>query len=307
MDASLRASARPRGADEGAGLIPSTVIVPLDGSPAAEAALPLARMLASTFGAALQRVTVEPGPDDSIGVVSADDEARFVLQGEGVGDALLAHLGRQDGPLLCLATRARGGLHRRLTGNLVDHVVAGSRCPVLVVGPGVEDETFAGPPATILVAASDHLPPGSAELAGRWAMAMDADVVVATVLPPTAAGPSGGRALGSLVQRVERPGVGHGFLGGVASSPAGPGDPLLGPLMEELAGLGIASQATVLTGGTVATSLLAYAEALPAPVLLVAPVGERDGRIPGDVTHQLLQRSRWPVVASVGTPADPAA
>ena len=304
MDASLRISARPRGADVGAGSGPLTVAVPLDGSPAAEAALPLARMLAGTFGAALQRVTVEPGAVDAVGVVSVEGEASFVLRGEGVGDALLRHLERQAAPLLCLATRARGGLHRRLTGNLVDHVVAGARCPVVVVGPGAQGEVLTQPPATILVAASDHLPPGSAELAGRWAMAMDADVVVATVLPPAAAGPLTGRQPSAP---VERSGIGGGFLGGVASFPAGPNDPLLGPLMEELAGLGIASQATVLTGGTVATSLLAYAEALPAPVLLVAPVGERDGRIPGDVTHQLLQRSRWPVVASVGTPADPAA
>ena len=297
MGTRLHGTTEPGRASGSARWSPLTVAVPLDGTPTSAAGLPLARMLARTFGAALQRVTVEVGSGDAVGVVSVDGEAQFVLRGSGVGDALLSHLARQPVPLLCLATRARGGLHRRLTGNLVDHVVARSDCPIVVVGPGAQGEDLGSPPATILLAASDHLPAASTALAATWAMAMDADVVVATVLPPTGYADVASRA---AFTGAGRPSGSDGFLGGVASFSAGPNDALLGPLVGALGQQGIASTGVILTGGTVATSLLAYAEALPGPVLLVAPVGDRDGRVPGDVTHQLLQRSRWPVVASLG-------
>ncbi len=280
-----------------AGLAPSAVVVPVDGSDVATTALPVARWLGAAFGAPLQRVAVEIGPGDPVGRVDTDGEVEYVLHGDGVGTALTAHLAAHPGALLCMATRARGGLHRRLGGNLVDHLVASAAAPMVVVGPGCGEKELARPPATILLAASDHLPLGSAELCARWAFSLAADVVVATVLSPAAADgapqPRIRRDLGWR-QRSE------GYLGGIASFPAGENDPVLAPLVREMAEHGIAGTASILTGGTVATSLLAYAETLPPPVLLVAPVGERDGRIPGDVTHQLLQRSRWPVVASLG-------
>lgn len=280
-----------------AGLAPAAVVVPLDGSAAATAALPVARWLGGALGAPVQRVTVETGPGDPLGLVDADGEVEYLLHGEGVGAALIDHLAAQTGGLVCMATRARGGLLRHLGGNLVDHLVASGAAPMVVVGPECVDEHLATPPATILLAVSDHLPGGTARMCARWAMALDAAVVVATVLAPALAGdvPTGGIDADARWSRVR-----GGFLGGIASFPAGENDALLGPIVRELADVGIASTASILTGGTVATSLLAYAETLPGPVLLVAPVGDRDGRIPGDVTHQLLQRSRWPVVASLG-------
>ncbi len=294
MDISLQPTAVPAGAR----LTPSTIVVPLDGTAAADVSLPVARWLCAAFGADLQRVTVETsGIEDPVGLVDDDGEVEYVLHGSGVGTALIAHLAQQPGALVCMASRARGGLQRRLSGNLVDHLVAGGSAPMVVVGPGCAQEVAGTPPATILLAASDHMPAGSAQLCGRWAMAMDADVTVATVLPPVGAGvpPHPRRREGP----GRRPGS-DGFLGGVASFPAGDNDPLLGPLVRTLARAGIASQAVTLAGGTVATALLAFAETLPPPVLIVAPVGDRDGRIPGDITHHLLQRSRWPVVASLG-------
>ncbi len=278
-------------------LTPATVVVPTDGTATAQAALPVARWLCAAFDADLARVTVATGAHDAVGLVDAEGAVDLVLHGSSVAAALGDHLDQQPGALVCMASRARGGLHRRLNGTLVDELIDGGAAPVVVVGPGWEVEAVASPPATILVAASEELPAGAAQLSGRWAMAMDADVVVATVLPPVAAGGHG------EPRRQEMAGGRHaeeGFLGGVTSFPAGEQDPLLGPLVRELADGGIASAAVSLVGGTVATSLLAFAESLPPPVLIVAPVGQREGRIPGDVTHQLVQRSRWPVVASLG-------
>ena len=330
MDVSLRHDPAP----EGAYLTPSSIVVPLDGSAAAETGLLVARWLSATLPASVQRVTVETGPDDPVALVEDDGGVEYVLHGDSVAAALSEHLERQPGSLLCMASRARGGLYRRLSGNLVDQLVASGAAPMVVIGPGCEGGSLATPPATLLLAASHNLPAAAAELCGRWAMAMDADVVVATVQPPVAAGASRGggerqaagasRGGGGRPPAVEvsrgvggRPAAGvsrgarlreravpqlpsNGFLGGVTSFPAGERDALLGPLVRHLDRHGVASEAYNLMGGTVATSMLAFAESLRPPVLIVAPVGDRDGRIPGDVTHQLLQRSRWPVVASLG-------
>ena len=293
MDVSLRHDPAP----EGAYLTPSSIVVPLDGSAAAETGLLVARWLSATLRASVQRVAVETGLDDPVALVEDDGEVEYILHGDSVAAALTEHLERQPGSLLCMASRARGGLYRRLSGNLVDHLVASGAAPMVVIGPGCEGESLATPPATLLLAASHNLPAAAAELCGRWAMAMDADVVVATVPPAVAAGASRGAR---LRERAVRPLPSNGFLGGVTSFPAGERDALLGPLVRHLDGHGVASEAYNLVGGTVATSLLAFAESLRPPVLIVAPVGERRGRIPGDVTHQLLQRSRWPVVASLG-------
>ena len=300
MDVSLRHDPAP----EGAYLTPSSVVVPLDGSAAAETGLLVAGWLSATLRARVQRVTVETGPDDPIALVEDDGEVEYILHGDSVAAALTDHLERQPGSLLCMASRARGGLSRRLSGNLVDQLVASGAAPMVVIGPGFEGECLATPPATLLLAASHNLPAAAAELCGRWAMAMDADVVVTTVPPAVATVPpavAAGASPGArLRERAVRQLPSSGFLGGVTSFPAGERDALLGPLVRHLDRHGVASEAYNLMGGTVATSMLAFAESLRPPVLIVAPVGDRDGRIPGDVTHQLLQRSRWPVVASLG-------
>ncbi len=292
MDTSLQTSVISR-----ADLAPSSVVVPLDGSVAATSALAVARWVCRLFDAPLERVTVEIGSGDAVGVVNDDGGAQLVLYGDGVGSALTGHLAERPGALLCMAARSRGRPGRHLSGDLVDHLVASGAAPMVVVGPNGMDEDLSRPPATILLAANDQLPVGSTQLCARWALAADAQVVVA-------------RARSTDIIGVgTRPGAStdhggsefqDGFLGGVASAPAGPDDALLGHLEQQLADVGIHSTALVLAGGSVATTLLAFAERLPQPVLIVAPTGERDGRIPGEVTHQLLQRSRWPVVVSLG-------
>ncbi|MBI3946282.1 MAG: universal stress protein [Armatimonadetes bacterium] len=139
------------------------ILVPLDGSPAAEAALPHAREIARRFGARvlLLRV-VEPlvvpawpsfaGPDlgvrDQPGDATAAEayirEQAAACSGEGVAvesrvrrgpsaDEILACIGEEAVDLVVMAAHGRGGFFERIAGRTAEAVLARTPVPVLVV------------------------------------------------------------------------------------------------------------------------------------------------------------------------------
>jgi nucleotide-binding universal stress UspA family protein len=153
------------------------VLVPLDGSPAAEAALPHVQALAEKFQARVTiiRVTVAPetviaetasgapgvpeaGPlIDPTPVVEAEQqEATSYLQRIGDrlrGSGLSVEVEAPEGPapetiveraralgvdLIAMSTHARGGLGRLVFGSTADAVLRHAPCPVLLIR--VEDE-----------------------------------------------------------------------------------------------------------------------------------------------------------------------
>ncbi len=144
----------------------TTVLVPLDGSRFAEAALPLAIRLATAAGARLylaranQPVPVPAGMGELAGMASnSDEEARrqgaeylseiaarcgqiggrpveFRLIEGPVGEAVCDEAGRIGADLIVMSTHGRGALGRLVLGSVADHVVRCSTRPVLVVHPG---------------------------------------------------------------------------------------------------------------------------------------------------------------------------
>jgi nucleotide-binding universal stress UspA family protein len=144
------------------------ILVPLDGSPLAEAALSPASTLAKLFGAELLLVQVVwpvsagnllpvPFPagydNEVIGVQRKETEQYLegvandlrergvaakasVVVGHDVAEALLdlAHPQRID--LVVLATHGRGGIQRLMLGSVADKLIRGAGPPVLVVRPG---------------------------------------------------------------------------------------------------------------------------------------------------------------------------
>ena len=153
------------------------VLVPLDGSPAAEAALPHVQALAAKFQARVTiiRVTVAPetvitetasgapgvpeaGPlIDPTPVVEAEQqEATSYLQrivDRLRGSGLSVEVEAPEGPapetiveraralgvdLIAMSTHARGGLGRLVFGSTADAVLRHAPCPVLLIR--VEDE-----------------------------------------------------------------------------------------------------------------------------------------------------------------------
>jgi nucleotide-binding universal stress UspA family protein len=143
------------------------ILVPLDGSPLAEAALAPAAALAELFDAELVLVQVVPplsagsllpvtfaagydteiialqrkGAQDYLEGLSEDLRERgtrvktSIVVGQNVGEALikLAHPERTD--LVAIATHGRSGVRRLILGSIADKLIRAAGPPVLVVRP----------------------------------------------------------------------------------------------------------------------------------------------------------------------------
>jgi nucleotide-binding universal stress UspA family protein len=147
----------------------SLVIVPLDGSPRAEEALPLAAELAAHFGRSLlllrvvpthgeQRVGVGPDGEQVSGIDFLEAEARahladvrerflglgggkmqvetMVKHGEPTGEIERAAR-LHPGSVIVMSTRGRGELARLVLGSVSEGVIRSAPTPVLIVPPKV--------------------------------------------------------------------------------------------------------------------------------------------------------------------------
>jgi nucleotide-binding universal stress UspA family protein len=138
-----------------------TILVPLDGSPLAERAVPYAEVLARPAGGRLILVRAVPylarptGTDSfptlDAARVAAAHEARAYLDGhaarlagrgiaaevavpcEGEVEGILAEVGRHGADLIVMATHGRGGLGRWVYGSVAEGVLARAPIPAVVV------------------------------------------------------------------------------------------------------------------------------------------------------------------------------
>lgn len=251
-------------------LVPSTVVVPTDGSALSELALPLAHRLAATFRASVCTVMVgNPGP------VGRPDVA---LRGEPV-EALLDHLADRERALVCMSSHGHGGIRRRLIGSVAEQLVRRAPVPVLVAGPRIA-RTGLGVPRTLLAGLSlgprqDRL----LRLLAAWAPVLGATIELAHVRLPTAAELYTARTTGRL-----------------------PADrPELDVLAAELGERGIKATPHVLAGANPVTALERLAARLPPPVLLAVDSHHADEPVDHDIAYQLIRSARWPVLAGLGT------
>jgi len=142
----------------------STVLVPLDGSPLAEAILPRAHALAELLGAKLRLLRVIPPLEGTIPLPPAWSHLEVMRQAEEELHALAHRLRAEGSPaggkvvpietkvlsgwtpaegigmaavetphtLVALSTHGRGGLERALLGSVADKVIRSATTPVLV-------------------------------------------------------------------------------------------------------------------------------------------------------------------------------
>ena len=152
----------------------STILVPLDGSPLAEQALPHACRLASTTGASLVLVRAAPhvpvagDPASPLRVTVREAEAylsvlRQRLAGEGFAVSTVAlhdtalhaitHAARTSGAeIIVMSTHGRTGVGRALLGSVADEVLRHTTLPVLLVhAPAAPAAHGRGPYGRILV------------------------------------------------------------------------------------------------------------------------------------------------------------
>jgi nucleotide-binding universal stress UspA family protein len=134
------------------------VLVPLDGSPMAEAALPAAARLAELLGAEVTLLhAVERGAPETVHGephLASAEEARAYLEGAAarafpagtrtsthvhrneiadVARSIAEHAGELAGALIVMCTHGRGGLGNLLLGNIAQRVVEFGAAPVLLV------------------------------------------------------------------------------------------------------------------------------------------------------------------------------
>jgi nucleotide-binding universal stress UspA family protein len=124
------------------------VLVPLDGSPAAEEALPVARRLASALSIPIQLIRIASPTDD--GIVRPDvelylrsliprlDSGMPIRWEVGHGDPASEIIGRMRGnDLVVLTTRGDGGVHRWCMGSVAERLVRRAPVPVLLIRDGL--------------------------------------------------------------------------------------------------------------------------------------------------------------------------
>jgi nucleotide-binding universal stress UspA family protein len=125
------------------------ILVPLDTSEIAEAALPIARAFAASTNAVLDLVAVstdiEPGQTRGLYAYLEDVAAAERLSGLHVRTALrvgdpaeaILEVERElDVDLIVMATAGRSGLGRLLLGSVADRVARASSVPVVLLRPG---------------------------------------------------------------------------------------------------------------------------------------------------------------------------
>ncbi|MDI3341797.1 MAG: universal stress protein [Sphaerobacter sp.] len=132
----------------GAQAMIGTVVVPLDGSPLAEEALPYAAAIAERSQAPLHLLRVIP-PDAP---AAAEEEARRYLREKArtFGDRvqLSVHIGHpaeqiidsaaeMSDPIIVMTTRGRSGIGRWIYGSVADQVVRAAEVPVLLIRSGM--------------------------------------------------------------------------------------------------------------------------------------------------------------------------
>ena len=180
-----------------------TILVPLDGSPVAEQALPLARRIAERAGSKLRLALVHQIPTapldpaaarlfTSLELATRKSERAYLralqtkLRQEGVRLASAVTLSGPVGPaldqyvrelgidLVVMATHGRGGVRRAWLGSVADYLVRHLQVPVLVVRPAEDGTATTSPSASQIMVpldgsalAEDAIGP-AADLARLW-------------------------------------------------------------------------------------------------------------------------------------------
>jgi nucleotide-binding universal stress UspA family protein len=199
-----------------------SVLVPLDGSPFAEHALPLAVTIARQARAKLRLLTVHrppPAPlaaDDAKIYLEADLASRRAerlylrqqaerLRSEGlrsvltavldppVADAIAEYVRANDVDLIVMTTHGRGALSRLWLGSVADRLVRTLTVPVLLIRPR-EGEPVPVPSAghqILLPLDGSHLGEAAVEPAAELARHLDLGLTLVTVVEPPPLVPDG--------------------------------------------------------------------------------------------------------------------
>jgi nucleotide-binding universal stress UspA family protein len=261
-------------------MIPKTYVVPLDGSPFAERAIPVAAALAERMGGRVLLLSAPHHgplvPSEYLAEIAARSTTVPVDTLSNVAhlpaDAIATVVGESDDRIVCMTSHGRGGLRWSVLGSTAEEVVRRTDRPVLLVGQHCRDDFLTR--GAHLLAAIDtaanatHLAPVAREWAQQLGLQTDAAVVVHPL----------------DVESYEHP------------------EPLLDPIVEEFGGAGNV-RATMLSSTYVAGALADYAGDLPAALVAMNTAGRTGlARVAlGSVTMAVLHLSNCPLLVTHDT------
>ena len=295
-----------------------SILVPLDGSPFAEQALPLALAIGRAARSKVRLVLVHQLPTIPLSVEAARFYTSMELAvrrsergylrglaarlrepgGPRVVSALLAgpvadiltHYVRDSGTdLVVMSTHGRGPLQRAWLGSVADHLIRNLEVPVLLVRPREEVSVPAGPPGIgRIMVPLDGSPLAEAALVPAAALArlLGAEVVLLQVVPPLIMdiAPLGPRSIGYHEEIIAlRRSVAHDYLQGLA---------------EQLGQQGLRAIALAVLGPGVAETILDVAGRERIDLLAVATRGQGGIRrlTLGSVADKLVRAAEAPVL-----------
>ena len=188
-----------------------TVLVPLDGSPLAECALPYAARLARAGGSRLVLLRVIPEPDHNAHTEALHEHVRarteaeryldqvmtrmaadpgtpapetYVDEGEAAG-RIIAQARQQRAAIIVMGTHGRSGLGRWLYGSVAERVLRDSGLPIFMV-PAISSHTWPADrqPRIMVTLDGSDFAREAIEPASEIAGALGADLLLIRALPP---------------------------------------------------------------------------------------------------------------------------
>ena len=177
------------------------LLVPLDGTPFAEGALPYAEALASRTGAVIHLVRsslVRHPPLDGTGeqrIVAEEraylagiarrlgGKASVTLQHADPADAIVGQARQWGADLIIMATHERGPFGRAIFGSVAKEVLAAAPAPILLIDPD-EAPAFTAPHRILLPLDRSPLAEAALPTARLIAAALDAPITLLTALQP---------------------------------------------------------------------------------------------------------------------------
>jgi nucleotide-binding universal stress UspA family protein len=252
-----------------------TIVVPLDGSRTAEAALEPARALAAGFDADLLLITSTLHTDlaaedhylhQVIGRRGLQRASAEVASGRSAGPAIVHAASSVPDPVVCMATHGRTGWREAILGSVAEEIVRTVDAPTMLVGPKWE----------------------RASLDGELVVCWDGSVTSARAVPVAA---SWGRTLGKPVRLLT--------VGSVESGASGPGVPTVEMMLAQFSIGGVGVEHIHLDDvGDPAGSILAHVSFNPVGLIVAATQGSGGllGSALGSVVGRLVSASPCPVV-----------
>lgn len=293
-----------------------SILVPLDGSPFAEQALPIATEYARRTGALLQLALVHhpvPALATALEVPEIesqlDEEARareqsyltslvdrlsgtrnvpvtsVVLDG-GVAEALQRHIEATGTDLVVLTTHGRGPLSRFWLGSVADQLMRRLHVPLLFVRPAEAGSD--APPVRRIIVTLDGSPFAEQALgpAEAFARAFAAELILLLVIEPPVpiADPSGLMVLPTTVDAEKR----------LRESAA----QYLTATSARLRNDGLSVATASVDGPTAASAILAQVEAQQADLLVIAShgAGGFERLVVGSVADKVIRGSHHPTL-----------